>query len=234
MAILQFSLIALALFYLVTGIYAIIRLVKVSCSKSAIKISIAFYSGMLVAALSRALALYMISINMIPKKKELNHTDAKPGPEDDPTEKALNIFIYLMLVMPDMINVCVYLFLVWYFYAHFILSHINLANDLSLFLKEDRPTISNKTYTLLYIILPGYMIVFTIMCILTFTSSIGSASLYITNAFFNIATPILFFAYYVFLLVKLSGRPYINDQMKNQVTRIFIIVVIWSCARMVK
>jgi hypothetical protein len=221
MGILQFALLALGLFYLVIAIYSIIRLIKVSTEKSAIKISIWFYAGMLIAALARALTLYLISIKIITPDKE------------NTGDRGLNIFIYLMIIMPDMANLCVYLFLIWYFYANFILSHINLANDLRLFSKYDEPTLSKKTYVLLYIMIPSYFVVFVLVCILTFTNDIKNESLYIIYSYFALITPLLFVAYYIFLLIKFSGRPYYNDNMKFQVRKILLIVAIWSVARMV-
>lgn len=220
MSILEFALIALGLFYIVIAILSAIRLFKVATSHTAIKIAIAFYSGMLLASITRAVTLYLISENMI-------------LPTDSNINTTYFIFIYLMVVMPDMLNICVYLFLIWYFYANFILSHINLANDLRLFSQDDIPTISSKTYIMLYITVPVYTTVFVLVCLLTFCDVLGNEALYLINAYFNLVTPVLFFAYYIFLLVKLSGRPYINQEMKSQVNRILVIVIIWSVARMV-
>jgi hypothetical protein len=220
MGILQFALIALGLFYSVVSVYSIIRLIKVCRTKHSIKVSIAFYFGMLVASVMRAFTLYIIGINTISSK-------------DSPDSQALRIFIYMMIIIPDMCNVCVYLFLIWYFFAHLILSHINLANDLSLFSKVDEPTISGKTYTLLYIMIPLYFIVFLIVNLLTYTNDINNEALYIINSYFNLFTPVLFLGYYIFLLIKFSGRPYYNDNLKSQSRKILFIVIIWSVARMV-
>lgn len=222
MGILQFALIALSLFYLVLAIYSIIRLIKVFTEKNAIKISIAFYFGMLLSALARVITLYLISIRII-----------TPNKRDSDENKALNIFIYLMIIIPDMTSLCVYLFLIWYFYANFILSHINIANDLRLFSKIDEPTLSKKTYLLLYVMVPSYFVAFLIVCLLTFTKDINNESLYTIYSYFAIFTPVLFVCYYIFLLIKFSGRPYYNDNMKHQVRKILIVVVIWSIARMV-
>ena len=41
------------------------------------------------------------------------------------------------MTIPDLLNICVYLLLVWYFFANFIYSHINLANDMNLFMRDD-------------------------------------------------------------------------------------------------
>jgi hypothetical protein len=133
-----------------------------------------------------------------------------------------------------MINVCVYVFLVWYFYANFILSHINLANDVNLFLNsEDTPSITNKTYTALYIISPFYIASYITLCLLTIAEVIEKEDLSVINCYISFTTPVLFFGYYLFLLIKFSGRPYISEKLKMQVRRIFIIVIIWSLARIV-
>ena len=49
-----------------------------------------------------------------------------------PSEK-FNIISYLLIISPDMLNICVYLLLVWYFLSNLINSHINLANDVNLY-----------------------------------------------------------------------------------------------------
>jgi hypothetical protein len=121
MEILPFSLIALSIFYAIVAIVAVLRFFKVLRSKSAIKISTAFYITMFIAAVARAVSLVLIAINMEP---------------DQEKESYFLIFIYLMIIVPDMTNVCLYVFLVWYYYANFMLSHVNIANDLSIFMQN--------------------------------------------------------------------------------------------------
>jgi len=75
---------------------------------------------MFIAALARGISLYLISSNLEEKKRNNN----------------LELFIYLMIIFPDMLNICVYIILLWYYLATFIMAHVNLANDLKLFLKE--------------------------------------------------------------------------------------------------
>jgi len=222
MEILNIILIILSVFFIVIAIASLHRLCKVSTSRSAIKISISFYSGMFIASAARAISLSLISINVIPK------TDT------DEEKSILRLFYYFMVVIPDMLNVCVYLFLIWYFFANFILSHINLANDIRLFKKDDIPAISTKTYTLLYIMIPSYVLTFSLLCLLTFMGSISEDTLLLINSYFSLITPFLFLGYFIYVLLKFSGRPYINDYMKMQVRRIFIIVVIWTLARLVR
>lgn len=217
MEILQIILILLSIIYIMITIGSLHRLCKVSTSQSAIKISISFYSGMLIASTARAITLFLISINIL---------------KDE--ENFLRLFYYLIIVIPDMLNVCVYLFLVWYFFANFILSHINLANDLRLFMKNDSPVIQGKTYTLLYIMIPAYAISFGLFSIFALFQVINEDTLFLINSYFNLITPFFFVGYYIFLLIKFSGRPYINENMKMQIRRILIIVIIWSLARLVR
>jgi hypothetical protein len=218
MGILQLVLVVLGMLYLVVAVCSLLRLFKVAMSQSAIKISISFYSGMLIASIARAISLCLIGGNIL---------------AEDKIDIFTKMIAYLLIVIPDMLNVCVYLFLIWYFYANFILSHINIANDLRLFMKDDIPKISDKTYTMLYVILPAYLVTFSIICILTLCDKLEDETLFIINSYFDLITPVLFIAYYFFLLLKFSGRPYINDNLKMQVRRIFIIVLIWSVSRMV-
>lgn len=121
MDVLQFSLIALAIFYLVIAFVSIFRIYKVTRNRSAIKISISFYLGMFLASIARAICFILISLHLVPEvtSEEIGQT-----------------IIYILLVIPDNLNICVYLFLAWYFFANFIQSHINLANDLGLFLDK--------------------------------------------------------------------------------------------------
>jgi hypothetical protein len=121
MDILQFALIALGLFYIIIAIVSVARFVKVFQSKSAIKISLAFYTGMFISSVLRSVSLYLISINLLPSKFKVIEYES---------------FLYLLVVMPDMTTVCVYLFLCWYYYANFMLSHVNIANDLSIFMQN--------------------------------------------------------------------------------------------------
>jgi hypothetical protein len=124
MDILQFALLALGLFYIIISIVSVIRFWKVFSSKSAIKISLGFYTGMFICSILRSISLYFISINLVP---EQNLNDYKYA-----------IFIYLLIIIPDMVTVCVYLFLAWYFYANFMLSHVNIAGDLNIFMNNGK------------------------------------------------------------------------------------------------
>jgi hypothetical protein len=124
MGFLAFALVALGIFYLVISLISIFRFFQVWKSKSAIKLSMSFYTGMFISSIGRGITLYLISLKLVPEYIDKS--------------KAVSVFIYLMIIIPDMLCVCVFIFLVWYFYANFILSHINIANDLNLFFKEGK------------------------------------------------------------------------------------------------
>lgn len=218
MIILNFCFLSCAIFYLVLCLLAILRLIKLCRIEDSLKLAIVFYMSMLMATLSRAISFYLISGIFSPIiSKDIDY----------------NVLLYLLIVIPDMINVCVYLFLVWYFFANFILSHINLANDLNLFLNDDTPTINNKTYTVLYIISSVFILIFTVICFLTLFGVLSKETLFLINSYFDALTPVLFFCYYTFLLIKLSGRPYISERLKMQVRKFFIVVCVWSATRIV-
>jgi hypothetical protein len=122
MGFLAFALVALGIFYTVICLIAIFRFFQVWKSKSSIKISMSFYMGLFITSLGRGITLYLISLELVPEKVDIKNISS--------------VFIYLMIIIPDMLCICVFIFLVWYFYANFILSHINIANDLNLFFKE--------------------------------------------------------------------------------------------------
>lgn len=131
MEILQFSMISCGIFYLIICIFSVLRFFRVYKHKSKVtNISLFLYLSMIIAALARGTSLYLISFNLGEQKDK----------NDD-----LELFVYLMIICPDMLNICVYIILLWYYLASFIMAHINLANDLKLFLKDG----NNKFYNLM-------------------------------------------------------------------------------------
>lgn len=122
MEILQFSLISCGIFYAIICIFSILRYFRVYKSKNKVtNVSLFFYISMVIAALARGISLYLISSHLDEEKKN-----------------DLELFIYLMIIFPDMLNICVYIILLWYYLATFIMAHVNLANDLKLFLKDGK------------------------------------------------------------------------------------------------
>ena len=234
MEIIGFSMISCGIFYLIICIFSILRFFRVYKSKNKVtNLSIFFYFSMIITSIARGVSLYLISTQLNTDKNLPNQLDDK---KDD-----LELYIYLMIIFPDMLNICVYILLIWYYLASFLMAHINIANDLRIFLKDgkifpkfkDNPTIKTKTYIILYIILFGYMITFIIVCVLTLLKIISQSSLYLIDSIFNLVSPFIFIGYYFYVVCKYSGRPYIRESLKNQVRRIFIIVMTWSLTRIV-
>jgi hypothetical protein len=95
------------------------------------------------------------------------------------------------------------------------------------------PTISKKTYKILYFILPGYLVLYSTLCVLTIFKVLEIDALFLGNSIINLVTPVLFASYYIFILLKFSGRPYISDTLRTQSNRIFKVVIIWSLTRLV-
>jgi hypothetical protein len=78
---------------------------------------------MIIAALTRGISLYLISSKLI-----------------FISDKQSNIItlLYVMIIFPDMLYICVYIILIWYYLASFLIAHVNLANDIMLFLKDGK------------------------------------------------------------------------------------------------
>jgi hypothetical protein len=124
MEILQFSLLACILFYLIICIFAFLRFIRLYKGRSRVtNISLFLYFSMIIAALTRGISLYIIS------SKVVNENDK---------ESNLNTLLYVMIIFPDMLNICVYIILIWYYLASFLIAHVSLANDIMLFLKDGK------------------------------------------------------------------------------------------------
>ncbi len=118
MEILQFSLISCGIFYAIICIFSLLRFFRVYNSINKVtNVSLFFYLSMVIAALARGISLTLISMHLEEKEN-------------------LELFVNLMIIFPDMLNICVYIILLWYYLATFMIAHVNLANDLKLFLKE--------------------------------------------------------------------------------------------------
>lgn len=129
MEILQITLAILSLFYGFFCFIGIFRLVKIFAQKKVYKISYSFYIAMIFSSLARAGTFLMIMFESV---KEYIHEDKNKKIE------------YLILTIPDMVYVCVFLTLIWHCLTQYIISHINVANDLNVFMNEDVPGMKKK------------------------------------------------------------------------------------------
>jgi hypothetical protein len=211
-SVIQFTFFALAIFYGIIAVLFIYLFYRLITKKIKFKVTVAFYIGILFAAISRATTFFVLYLS---------------GSTID------NNMLYVILLAPDMINVCVYLFLVWNYFTYYVYCHINLANDnTNIFLSDDDiPSISNKTNILLYCISSTYFVSFIVFVFLTRYEILREDFLPIINSIFNILTPVIAIAYYLYLLIKYSGSPFKNNKVKGLIYKSSIICVVWTVAR---
>lgn len=207
--LLSIALIILAIFYVFFFFLALFRLIKILKEKNKLYISIVFYIGLGISALTRGSTLYLLI-----------------------SEYSNNIeLIYLLLVIPDMIYLCVFLVLIWHCLATYTSSHIQLANDRGVFDGLDEPVITKKLQYVLSVVMPIYIILFIIFSILKIFGKINKDELFYINAGFNMGTPLLFISSLLFLKFKFSGRPFRNKEAKLEAKDLFILSSIWSVDR---
>ena len=214
------TLVILDLFYAFFCLISIIRLFQILSSKKRYNISIVYYIAILCAMIARGSA-FMMTIFDFEKESSKAENNAK------------NKVHYLFLLVPDMVQICVFLVLVWHFLTHFIISHINVANDVNLFTdkEEDTPKLHKITNNVIYFVIPVYVIVFCIMCLLFVINQMTPEEFMIANGSIGLATPFVFMGYYIFINVKFSGKPYKTKQLEKEITHILTITYIWSLAR---
>lgn len=211
----EIALYSLAAFYAFFALISFIRLYKIVYKTVIYKISIVFYLGMFVSSICRGGTLLYITTTL-----------AKSN------ESSQNKVVYFLLVLPDMVYLCVYLVLVWHFFKYFMISHINTANDLNIFVKDESEIKKTTNYILSGMIFI-YIIGFIILCLLERFEQIESNYFIQINSSFNIITPFLFIAYGLFLLIKFSGRPYVTFEQKNETKDILTVIIVWSCSRII-
>ena len=208
--------------YFITGLVAIILFIKKLIKKVRIKIAYGFYLGLVFALMSRSITFLII---LLSSKKEYS-------------AKYSNGVLYFMFVVPDMLNCCVYILLIWIFFNTFIVSHIYLARDIGILCNNEDSrqysnSLQNKTNLILYIIISIYISLYLTLSMLTIYSALLENILPIINSIINIATPIMCFTYYMYLLFKYSGSPYNSKLSKKQTLKLYAVVIIWTIARVI-
>lgn len=220
------TLIVLALFYGVAAIAAIIIFIRLFNHKIRIKITYAFYIGIIMDLLIRATTLLLTSFSA-KNSTNTNNSDIEPG--------IARSFVYFLLACPDMINCCVYMLLIWIFFSTFILAHISLARDVTIFNdnnSDNDPVLQGQTNKILYIILSVYSLAFLVFAVLTGTEILGEKVFPVVNSVVNIATPVFCLAYYFYLIFKFSGSPYSNEDSKKTVYKLYVLVITWTITRL--
>lgn len=207
----QFTIIILAIFYSILVVLFVLQLYRLVLRKIKFKSTIAFYIAIVIAVASRAITLSIIFFN-----------------ENIKQQFSL---AYFLLILPDMINVCVYVFLVWNYFLQYSNSHILLGNDVQLF-ELDQSSESTITNRNLFILTFLYMLTFTILGVLTMVQILAEETLSLINSFFNILTPFFAIIYWTYLLCKYSGSPLKDVTFKSKLYWSFIVCIIWTAARM--
>ena len=216
MEILQITLAILSLFYGFFCFIGIFRLVKIFAQKRVYKISYSFYIAMIFSSLARAGTFLMIMFEAV---KEYIHEDKNKKIE------------YLILTIPDMVYVCVFLTLIWHCLTQYIISHINVANDLNVFMNEDVPGMKKKTNYVLYGVIPAYIIAFIVISIVYYFVPVNdNTTILKIEGSISIVTPFIFLGYYIFINVKFSGRPY-KRKKEDTVNHVLFVSALWSCER---
>ena len=216
--LINLALLFLSLLYLFFAIISLLLIIKLIRSKDSLyNISYFFYSGLLLTTIFRTINLIIISF------------------KNDDVQNSIFLFNILVL-LPDMLFTCFFFILVWHALIHYIVSHINVANDTNLYLStnDDDPKIKKKIYYVLYIIMPFYLIGFSILYIFNYYDIIKLTSFMMILAIVNIVSPIsILIINYFFFIFKFSGRPYKDEQSKNETKYIIYIAIGFGVARVV-
>ena len=216
--IINLALMILSLFYFFFAILSLILMIKLIRSKERLyNISYFFYSGLFLTTIFRTTNLIIICF----KKDDVQNS---------------NFLFNILVLLPDMLLTCFFFILVWHALIHFIVSHINVANDtnLSLNLNDDDPKIKKKIYYVLYVIMPFYLVGFSILYIFNYYDMIKLSTFMMILAIVNIVSPFLIlFINYFFFIFKFSGRPYKDENSKNETKYIIYITIGFGVARIV-
>lgn len=207
----QFTIIILSIFYSILFVLFILQLYRLVIKERKFRSTLAFYIAIVIAVASRAITLAIIFFN-----------------ENIKQQFSLS---YFLLILPDMINVCVYVFLVWNYFLQYSNSHILLGNDIQLF-ELDHSSESTITNRNLFIFTFLYMVAFIVLSVLTMVSILEEETLSYINSFFNILTPFFAIVYWIYLLCKYSGSPLKDVAFKSKLKWSFVVCIIWTAARM--
>ena len=138
----------------------------------------------------------------------------------------------ILMSLPYMMYLFLYLFLIFHYLIYYINAHINLANDRNIF-NNEIPNLTRKTMIILFIVFPIFFIVFLLMSLFALLDIIAQWTLIKMISIFNIASPGILVAYYIFLNVKFSGRPYKTQKSKEYTYIIVRICILWSATRII-
>ncbi|MCQ2816615.1 MAG: protein kinase [archaeon] len=199
----------LSLFYCLFVVFSAYRFIKMLFYKRKTKICIFYYVGILLCCFARVSTFFLMLFENLINKKHF----------------------YLAVSIPEMVYMSEFLVLTWHFLTHFIASHINIADDIDVFSKEDLPKIHKITNYVVYIVLPLFCSVFILLSLLSYFQKIEDNALFKVDSAFNFFTVVIFVGYYIFLILNFSGRPYKDKESTKDNKRIFLVVIIWALGR---
>lgn len=208
------SLLCLAIFYTVLLLASILQFFRLLNILSKRKSALTFYIVLMFAVFSRAL-IFLILVFRSYKKES-------------------NIYLmYFLLVLPDLIYCSVYLINVWTYCSNFILAHVSLAKDVNFFEDKENRSLDSQTNVLIYIILSIYATLFVTLSLITVLGAMSKSVLPFVNSIFDLLFPLIAIAYYIYLLFKYSGSPYVNVEARTQSRKMLMTVGVWTLSRIV-
>ena len=138
----------------------------------------------------------------------------------------------VLMSSPYMVYLILYLLLIFHYLIYYISAHINLANDRNIF-NNEIPNIKRKTIIILFLVFPIFLIVFILLSLFALFGIIEQWTLIKVISIFNIASPGILVAYYIFLNIKFSGRPYKDPKSEKNALIIIRICILWSVTRII-
>ena len=201
----------LNLFYVVFVIISIYRFFRLIFNPNKTKISILYYIGLLGVSIGRVITFSFMAFMEIVNKE----------------------YFYLAVTVPEMIYLCECLVLLWHFLSNYISSRINVSDDIEVFSNEDVPKIQIIINYVIYLMHPFYIGIFICISILNIFNKLSNKSFSRIMVGFNFLTTAIAIGFYIFLLIKLSGRPYKDINNKNNTNKIFLVIIIWMISRII-
>lgn len=214
MSYIMITLICLAIFYSVLLFASALQFFRLFSTLIKRKSALAFYIVLMVAVLSRAIIFLTFILKTLNKDSDQTIT-------------------YFLIVLPDLIYCCVYLMNVWTYCGNFILAHVSLAKDVNFFEDKQDRSLESQTNIIMYIILSVYTTLFITLSMITVFSAMSKTVLPLVNSVFDLLFPLIAIIYYVYLLFKYSGSPYVNEHARLQSRKMLITVGIWTLSRIV-
>ena len=219
--ILSFTFIIMAILYCILSFTFLWKFYTFLSSKFKLKSSIGFYIAILFALVSRSVTFTIIYFT---ESWNVSTT----------VETKYSTLLVFLLIFPDLIFMCVYLFFIWNFFLSFLYCHINLAEDiyynennyLSDYSKQNK-----KTDIGTYILMGLYILCFIILLILDNYDIIANNFLPVINGLFSLIIPILAIVYYIYLSIKFSGSPFKNEKLKSMLFKSFLVCIFWTISR---